>query len=109
MYLFVYHFSDAIKEAWDEKKTVDRNMREMGLSADPNKTIPVPKAKVIMGNSFSTIFWPSFMCLNTLWPSNAIFVKLYSSTSAQNSILAGAQYIFTQKNLRQHLPLLVSN
>ena len=35
----------------------------------------------------------------------AAFAKLDSSTSANNSILAGVQYIFIQKILPQHQPL----
>ncbi|CAH1991793.1 unnamed protein product [Acanthoscelides obtectus] len=32
-----------IKEAWDNKRSVETNMKDMGLSCDPNKTIQVPK------------------------------------------------------------------
>ena len=35
----------------------------------------------------------------------AVFLKLYTSTSANNSILASVQYIFIQKILHQHQPL----
>ncbi|XP_059049940.1 nucleolar protein 16 [Achroia grisella] len=34
-----------IKEAWDHRKTSFRNLREMGLSIDPNKTIKIPSFK----------------------------------------------------------------
>lgn len=45
-----------IKDAWDHKKSSFRNLREMGLTTDPNKTIRIPnfkqeqvkKAKTIM-------------------------------------------------------------
>ncbi|XP_026748951.1 nucleolar protein 16 [Galleria mellonella] len=45
-----------IKDAWDHKKSSFRNLREMGLTTDPNKTIKIPnfkqeqvkKAKTIM-------------------------------------------------------------
>ncbi|XP_059174758.1 nucleolar protein 16-like [Physella acuta] len=37
---------EEIKKAWDETKTLDRNLEEMGISVDPNKTFPVPKSKV---------------------------------------------------------------
>jgi len=40
---------DHIKQAWDEKKTVEGNLRDMGLSADPNKTLPIPRTKDMMG------------------------------------------------------------
>ncbi|XP_005089624.1 nucleolar protein 16 [Aplysia californica] len=36
---------DEIKAAWDETKSVKRNMRDMGLSADPNKTLRLPRVK----------------------------------------------------------------
>nr|CAH7718384.1 unnamed protein product [Callosobruchus chinensis] len=32
-----------IKEAWDSKRSVETNMKDMGLSSDPNKTIQIPK------------------------------------------------------------------
>ncbi|KAI0210463.1 Nucleolar protein 16 [Lamellibrachia satsuma] len=31
-----------MKDAWDERRTVEHNLRDMGLSADPNQTFPVP-------------------------------------------------------------------
>ena len=33
--------SDELKEAWDNKKSIYKNMQEMGLCADPNRTIPI--------------------------------------------------------------------
>jgi len=35
-----------IKAAWDDTKSVKRNLRDMGLSADPNKTVKLPKSKI---------------------------------------------------------------
>ncbi|ENN73571.1 nucleolar protein 16 [Dendroctonus ponderosae] len=34
-----------VKNAWDEKKSVQTNMEEMGLSYDPNRTLGIPKRK----------------------------------------------------------------
>ena len=44
--LFFTFFSDKIKNAWDSKKSITDNLSDMGLSSDPNKTLPIPKAKV---------------------------------------------------------------
>ncbi|KAL3864483.1 hypothetical protein ACJMK2_006162 [Sinanodonta woodiana] len=38
-----------IRQAWDNKKTVLQNMADMGLSADPNKTIKIPSTKELIG------------------------------------------------------------
>ena len=42
------------------------------------------------------------------WFCNAAFAKLYSSTSANNSILTGVQYNLIQKILPQHRPLITN-
>ncbi|XP_022080608.1 nucleolar protein 16-like isoform X2 [Acanthaster planci] len=34
-----------VKEAWDKRKSMARNLADMGLSVNPNKTIPIPKMK----------------------------------------------------------------
>lgn len=34
-----------MKNAWDQKKSVQGNLEEMGLAYDPNKTIAIPKRK----------------------------------------------------------------
>ncbi|KAL1517755.1 hypothetical protein ABEB36_001481 [Hypothenemus hampei] len=34
-----------VKEAWDQDKSVQANLEDMGLSYDPNKTIDIPKRK----------------------------------------------------------------
>lgn len=34
-----------MKNAWDQQKSVQGNLEEMGLSYDPNKTIAIPKRK----------------------------------------------------------------
>jgi len=39
---------DKIKNAWDSKKSITGNLADMGLSSDPNKTLPIPKAKDMM-------------------------------------------------------------
>lgn len=38
-----------IREAWDDKKSLYTNMKEMGLSADPNITLQIPRAKDLLG------------------------------------------------------------
>ena len=38
--------SKQIKHAWDAKKSLQANLKEMGISADPNKTVKIPKTKV---------------------------------------------------------------
>lgn len=37
-----------LKDNWDESKTVQQNLRTMGLSANPNKTLALPKAKDLL-------------------------------------------------------------
>nr|XP_056718620.1 nucleolar protein 16 [Euleptes europaea] len=32
-----------IRHAWDRTKSVSQNLAEMGLAADPNKAVPIPK------------------------------------------------------------------
>ncbi|CAG9818798.1 unnamed protein product [Phaedon cochleariae] len=34
-----------VKNAWENKKSIETNLIEMGLSYDPNKTIKIPKSK----------------------------------------------------------------
>uniref|UniRef100_A0A0B7A1E4 Nucleolar protein 16 n=1 Tax=Arion vulgaris TaxID=1028688 RepID=A0A0B7A1E4_9EUPU len=34
-----------IKKAWDETKSVKQNLQEMGISADPNATLKIPRSK----------------------------------------------------------------
>ncbi|KAK7110184.1 nucleolar protein 16-like [Littorina saxatilis] len=38
-----------IRQAWDEKKSMLSNLQEMGLSANPNKSIHIPTAKELLG------------------------------------------------------------
>uniref|UniRef100_W5N3J2 Nucleolar protein 16 n=1 Tax=Lepisosteus oculatus TaxID=7918 RepID=W5N3J2_LEPOC len=35
-----------IRNAWDDKKSVTQNLKEMGLAFDPNRSLPIQKAKV---------------------------------------------------------------
>ncbi|KPP64388.1 hypothetical protein Z043_117270 [Scleropages formosus] len=35
-----------IRNAWNDKKTVAQNLKEMGLSFDPNSSIPLPRKKI---------------------------------------------------------------
>ncbi|KAH9513336.1 Nucleolar protein 16 [Bulinus truncatus] len=43
----MFNFSDEIKKAWDQGKSVFQNLKEMGISADPNKTLKVPHSKAV--------------------------------------------------------------
>lgn len=45
-YFYNSIISTQIKEAWDPKKSVKKNLEEMGISADPNQTFKIPKTKV---------------------------------------------------------------
>ena len=45
-FLLFFSYSSQIKEAWDDKASVEKNLRQMGLSTDPNETICIPKTKV---------------------------------------------------------------
>uniref|UniRef100_A0A3P8X4G4 Nucleolar protein 16 n=1 Tax=Cynoglossus semilaevis TaxID=244447 RepID=A0A3P8X4G4_CYNSE len=35
-----------VRRAWDEHKSVSRNLRDMGLSLDPNRSLPIKKSSV---------------------------------------------------------------
>lgn len=39
-----------IRNAWDDHKSTARNLQEMGLSFDPNKTLPVKKQALLEGD-----------------------------------------------------------
>ena len=57
-------------------------------------------------HNYETTGMSSFEFVLTHWPpGDAAFAKLFSSTSANNSILASVQYIFIQKILPPHQPL----
>ncbi|XP_037947287.1 nucleolar protein 16 [Teleopsis dalmanni] len=34
-----------LKKLWEDRKNPNKNFREMGLSSDPNKTVPIPSFK----------------------------------------------------------------
>lgn len=36
---------EQVKNAWDNKKSLKQNLKDMGLSYDPNQTLAIPKAK----------------------------------------------------------------
>lgn len=38
--------SAQIRNAWDNKKSMARNLQEMGLAFDPNRTVPIKKTSV---------------------------------------------------------------
>ncbi|XP_029029580.1 nucleolar protein 16 [Betta splendens] len=39
--------SEHIRNAWDNKKSLSRNFREMGLTADPNRALPLKKQTLL--------------------------------------------------------------
>jgi len=45
--------SKQMKDAWDERRTVEYNLQNMGLSADPNKTLAMPKPMVRYSTSLT--------------------------------------------------------
>ncbi|KAG7217167.1 hypothetical protein INR49_027708 [Caranx melampygus] len=40
-----------IRNAWDDRKSMARNLQEMGLAFDPNKSLPIKKQKLLGGDS----------------------------------------------------------
>lgn len=42
----VLSLSTQIRNAWDNKKSMARNLQEMGLAFDPNRTVPIAKSRV---------------------------------------------------------------
>lgn len=44
-YIHLNFHSKEVKNAWDEKKSIQANLGEMGLSFDPNVSIGIPKKK----------------------------------------------------------------
>jgi hypothetical protein len=42
---------DEVKQSWDSRKSLQANLREMGLSADPNKSVRIPTAKEMMNSN----------------------------------------------------------
>lgn len=38
-------FSPQIRQAWDNRKTMTKNLKEIGISRDPNALLSVPSAK----------------------------------------------------------------
>ncbi|KAJ0004072.1 hypothetical protein NQD34_010286 [Periophthalmus magnuspinnatus] len=45
--------NDQIRNAWDKNKSMARNLQEMGLAFDPNRSLPIKKQKLI-GKDFVT-------------------------------------------------------
>jgi hypothetical protein len=40
--------ADQLKPFWDSKKTILANYREMGIAADPNVTLEIPRTKALL-------------------------------------------------------------
>ncbi|XP_075996530.1 nucleolar protein 16 [Genypterus blacodes] len=38
-----------IRNAWDERKSMTRNLQEMGLTFDPNRSLPIKKPRMFAG------------------------------------------------------------
>jgi len=47
--------SHPVKNAWDEQKSVVRNLKDMGLSADPNKSLRIETTRVSVQNFYSCL------------------------------------------------------
>lgn len=39
-------FSPQIRNAWDNRKSMARNLQDMGLAFDPNRSLPLKKTSV---------------------------------------------------------------
>lgn len=55
---FLFH-SSQIRNAWDDKKSMARNLQEMGLAFDPNRTLPIKKQRVSYCWSFDAFYLAS--------------------------------------------------
>jgi len=40
---------EEVRQAWDDRKSLQANLKEMGLSVDPNKSLRIPSTKETMG------------------------------------------------------------
>lgn len=49
-------FSPQIRNAWDNRKSMARNLQDMGLAFDPNRSLPLKKTRVNNIKIFSGIF-----------------------------------------------------
>uniref|UniRef100_A0A8C6T6I7 Nucleolar protein 16 n=1 Tax=Neogobius melanostomus TaxID=47308 RepID=A0A8C6T6I7_9GOBI len=45
--------NEQIRNAWDKNKSMARNLQEMGLAFDPNRSLPIKKTKLIGKESVS--------------------------------------------------------
>jgi len=63
---FVICISEEVKKAWDEHKSVAQNLAEMGLSADPNKTLRILSTKVFLHDCSCSVMFVlrRLLCLN---------------------------------------------
>ncbi|XP_029924737.1 nucleolar protein 16 [Myripristis murdjan] len=43
-----------IRNAWDNRKSMARNLQEMGLTFDPNRTLPIKKQRILPGGTGTT-------------------------------------------------------
>jgi len=55
-----FYCSNPVKKAWDEQKSIVQNLKEMGLSADPNKSLRIATTRVSAEN-FHLRFVLTFM------------------------------------------------
>jgi len=44
--VFCVYCSRPVKKAWDEQKSIVQNLTDMGLSADPNKSLRIATTRV---------------------------------------------------------------
>lgn len=90
--------NEQIRNAWDRNKSMARNLQDMGLSFDPNKSLPIKKPKFTGKSSESK-------------PSGAIVTKPYvlnkleeeASLSEKDSKTLSSDLIeYVQYMIRQH-------
>jgi len=48
----MFYCSHAVKKAWDEQKSIVKNLKDMGLSADPNKSLRIATTRVSVENLY---------------------------------------------------------
>lgn len=48
MILFHFIFSPQVKKAWEQARTVEQNLNDMGLAYDSNKTLKIPSTKELL-------------------------------------------------------------
>lgn len=84
--------SSLIRNAWDNHKSTARNLQEMGLAFDPNRSLPIKKTSV----SVSHYFVLPFSMMNTT-QSNVRSFKFRARMTIDNVIWPSATNKQTNK------------